>query len=209
MSEELTEQEIVRINDSANIINLHGKINGLTAQVQRLETAIQSALEVLGTGECKVNTCEGCQYETKLAIKDLQAALTTPSAEEKTETPLIATPFPVGPIPKPKPMTEEERKSVDELVRSPEFKAAMKEGLEDIKAGRVRPWPEIAKELGIPIPQQPATEAVCPCVVAIDNLDGALCIPCWEACYGRRRHIHCTTPGCVDGKIQVKESTDG
>ena len=78
---------------------------------------------------------------------------------------------------------------VREVIHSPEFKAGVKEGMEDIKAGRTTPWSEVRKELDLP--HQPETQTVCPCEVAINNLDGELCLPCWEACYGRRRHINC------------------
>ena len=54
-------------------------------------------------------------------------------------------------------------------------------------------------------PHQPETQAVCPCEVAIDNLDGELCTPCWEACYGRRRHINCTT---CSGTLTPEEEED-
>lgn len=40
-------------------------------------------------------------------------------------------------------------KWVEELVKTKEFKKAMVKSIEDIKAGRVRKWSVIKKELGL------------------------------------------------------------
>lgn len=103
------------------------------------------------------------------ACKMLEVALISTSVGDTR--PMIATPFPMSPIPKPRPMTEEEIEHIKKLVRSPEFKASMKEGLEDIKAGRTRLWSEIRKELDLP--HQPKTTTVCPCRIAKGNLCGS------------------------------------
>ncbi len=85
-------------------------------------------------------------------------------------------------------------------------KQAIREGQEARDRGDVRSLEDVKRELAL---QQPATETVCPCNVVFDVMNDKFCTPCWEACYGRRRDINCATPGCVDGKIQVEESTDG
>ena len=53
---------------------------------------------------------------------------------------------------------------------------------------------------------EPATETACPCLRATKEGWSYACAPCKEA------NVHlptCTTSGCVYGKIQVEESTDG
>ena len=44
---------------------------------------------------------------------------------------------------------EEQRKIVEHMKADKEFMDGVKRGMEDVKAGRVRPWSEIKAELGI------------------------------------------------------------
>jgi hypothetical protein len=47
----------------------------LEQRCDRLVDAILEALAPLGGGNCEVNTCEGCKYETKEAVAILKKAL--------------------------------------------------------------------------------------------------------------------------------------
>lgn len=44
-------------------------------EVEGLRGAIAEALNVLGTGPCEANTCEGCRYEHAEAVSILSAAI--------------------------------------------------------------------------------------------------------------------------------------
>lgn len=52
-----------------------------------LREAIQFALSALGTGHCKVNTCDGCNAETKMTIESLGIALTATAPDPTPEEP--------------------------------------------------------------------------------------------------------------------------
>ncbi len=49
---------------------------------------------------------------------------------------------------RPGDMTEQEAR---EYARRPEVLAAIKQGVKDLNEGRVRPWEDVARELGIGI----------------------------------------------------------
>ncbi len=44
-------------------------------------------------------------------------------------------------------MSQELPDRVAEHIKSKEFKESVNRGIEDMRAGRARPWPEVAKEL--------------------------------------------------------------
>lgn len=44
-------------------------------EIEGLRAAVAEALNVLGTGPCEVNTCEGCRYEHAEAVSILSAAI--------------------------------------------------------------------------------------------------------------------------------------
>ena len=93
-----------------------------------------------------------------------------------------------------------------ELIRSPEFKKGIEESLEDIKAGRVTPWPEVAKRLGLNIqkPEPESGSTICRCENMCDSCKSYLI-----AYYTIREHNRgCTTPDCVDGRIEKEVASD-
>lgn len=51
------------------------QIRRLRAEVAELRNAIGYSLNVLGTGECLVNTCEGCYWELREAMATLRSAI--------------------------------------------------------------------------------------------------------------------------------------
>ncbi len=121
----------------------------------------------------------------------------------------------------------------DALATTPSGEwASMFDGLADtlahpeLEGERMRQAQQFINNLGGigDIPQQPATETVCTCQQLIssgvDTVDKMreLCNPCFytetyidRKIHGAKRHHSpdCTTLGCVDGKIQIEESTDG
>lgn len=50
-------------------------LDAAEADAKRLREAIKDALAPLGTGNCKINACDGCRIERKEAIAVLRAAL--------------------------------------------------------------------------------------------------------------------------------------
>ena len=44
-------------------------------EIEGLRAAVAESLNVLGTGPCEVNTCEGCRYEHAEAVSILSAAI--------------------------------------------------------------------------------------------------------------------------------------
>ncbi len=46
-------------------------------------------------------------------------------------------------------LTPEERDEVKRIKADPEWRAMVRRGIAAVKAGRVRPWSEVKKELGL------------------------------------------------------------
>ncbi len=91
--------------------------------------------------------------------------------------------------------------TIEEWAKRPETKAAIRAGVEDIKAGRVQSWKDVKEELGLG-----ETGTVCPC-----RTDKP-CTPCYLATkdYNPVKEnqciFNCRTPGCGGtGLIQQKE----
>jgi hypothetical protein len=47
----------------------------LQERCERLEEAINEALNILGSGECRRPDCPGCEYERTVAVKELRDAI--------------------------------------------------------------------------------------------------------------------------------------
>ena len=91
MSEELTPQEIERINTAAENINLHGKINGLEARIESLERALEELKASLqhaldNPDHSRVDMTPIMEvYVLEYSIEDIDKALAAPSPASKAE----------------------------------------------------------------------------------------------------------------------------
>jgi hypothetical protein len=85
------EEEIVRRwlnNDDPRICHIERAEEAEKAEAEaerraeRYERAIQTALEILGTGKCSVPDCEGCRVEREMARDELAGALSDTGAKK-------------------------------------------------------------------------------------------------------------------------------